>query len=216
MTIDPTVFLDGVLTGLGYQDRACSRHSQKARALDGASFLKTLVLSLISSGVVSSTTGNVFLVIASSGVIVITLDKVINTLRNLDDTGTTTVNHKCVERSRSCQPRSNYAFKEPLKESLKIETKPSVLIFSDAGQALNARVSIVKMSGKKKPELEELLELHADIQSFVSTIDEAVEKGQKEITDIETTIQEAEAQKTAVKSGLSSLEVHKVFPPAKK
>ena len=72
------------------------------------------------------------------------------------------------------------------------------------------------MFGKKPEPERSFWSLHADIQSFVSTIDEAVEKGGKEVGDLEQTIREAEAQKSAINDGVKWLsEVRKVFPLGK-
>jgi len=72
------------------------------------------------------------------------------------------------------------------------------------------------MFGSKKEPQKSFWNLHADIQSFVSTIDEAVTRGRSEVAALDQTIKEAEGQKQAISDGMNWLgQVRKVFPEAK-
>ena len=90
MSIEVAVFLTALATGLGYAVLGMLQAFAEGESFDGVSFLKTVVLSLVSAGVVTATTGNIIVSIAGSGIIVVVLDKAINTARNLYETGSTT------------------------------------------------------------------------------------------------------------------------------
>jgi len=69
---------------------------------------------------------------------------------------------------------------------------------------------------RQKPNERNFWNLHADIQSFVATIDEALAKGINEVSTLEDTIKEAEGQKAAIKGGIDWLaQIRRVFPEAK-
>jgi len=88
VSLDLQVFGVALLTGLGYGILGLLQAFSQKEAFDGVSFLKTVLLSLVSAGVITTTTSSIFVSIAGSGIIVVALDKVINTARNLYNSGT--------------------------------------------------------------------------------------------------------------------------------